>query len=51
MRERRVVRVLVNPSRTDFFLANKHEVIDQDARLGNIANALRAIAEAAAGLN
>ena len=34
-----------------FFLAKKHGLTGQEARLGNIANALRAIAEAAAGIN
>lgn len=33
-----------------FFLADKHDVVDQDARLGNIANALRNIAETAADI-
>lgn len=33
-----------------FFLARKHDVIDQNARLGNIASALQSIAEVAAGI-
>lgn len=34
-----------------FFLASKHDVIGEDMRLGNIANALQNIAETAGGLN
>lgn len=33
-----------------FFLASKHDVVGEDARLGNIANALQNIAETAAGI-